>query len=316
MTRLVLEAASLEAVEHALSEARGRVRVSGSGRRRGMRMTREQIGRVRLDHVAFTMDLRVRVDPAPADGLYIGQLNSGVLTSSSEGTQRRHEPGDVFLASQPGRARSSRLHDADVEVTVLPLDLISQAAGAAPGQAPVTFLGYAPASPSAARTWKDACAYVRGALLASPDISGQPLLAAAAVRLLAAAALAAFPNTATTAGPDGRDRRDVTPATLRRAVTFIDEHAHEDITPADIAAAAYATLRAVQLAFRRHMNTTPTGYLRRVRLDHAHRDLVAASPASTTVTAIAARWGFTSPSRFTAGYRRAYGCLPTHTLRQ
>jgi AraC-like DNA-binding protein len=53
----------------------------------------------------------------------------------------------------------------------------------------------------------------------------------------------------------------------------------------------------------------------RVRLDHAHRDLLAASPASTTVTAIAARWGFASPSRFSDFYRRAYGRLPGHTLR-
>jgi transcriptional regulator GlxA family with amidase domain len=35
-------------------------------------------------------------------------------------------------------------------------------------------------------------------------------------------------------------------------------------------------------------------YLRRVRLDHAHHDLIAASPGSQTVTAIAYRWGFSS----------------------
>ena len=35
----------------------------------------------------------------------------------------------------------------------------------------------------------------------------------------------------------------------------------------------------------------------------------------TTVTAVAARWGFASPSQFAGRYRRTYGQLPSHTLR-
>jgi AraC-like DNA-binding protein len=98
-------------------------------------------------------------------------------------------------------------------------------------------------------------------------------------------------------------------------VTFIDEHAYEPIAIADIAAAAFVSARAVQLAFRRHLGTTPTAYLRRVRLEHAHRQLQAADPALLTVTAVARRWGFPSASRFTASYRAAYGILPSRTLR-
>ena len=56
-------------------------------------------------------------------------------------------------------------------------------------------------------------------------------------------------------------------------------------------------------------------YLRRVRLEHAHRDLLAADPAHQSVTAIAYRWGFHSPSEFTSRYRQAYGVLPSRTLR-
>jgi transcriptional regulator GlxA family with amidase domain len=71
----------------------------------------------------------------------------------------------------------------------------------------------------------------------------------------------------------------------------------------------------VQLAFRRHLNTTPTAYLRQVRLAQAHEALRDAVPGDgVTVTAVAARWGFT-PSRFTERYRAAYGVLPSHTLR-
>src|SRR6516165_2424527 len=58
------------------------------------------------------------------------------------------------------------------------------------------------------------------------------------------------------------------------------------------------------------------GGLRRVRLDHAHQQLCAASPGDgVTVTEVATRWGFASPSRFAARYHDTYGVPPSHTLR-
>jgi transcriptional regulator GlxA family with amidase domain len=84
----------------------------------------------------------------------------------------------------------------------------------------------------------------------------------------------------------------------------------------DIARAAYVTVRAVQLAFRRHLDTTPTAYLRQVRLERAHQQLRDLSPDDgATVIEIAARWGFADPSHFRGLYRRTYGQPPSHTLR-
>lgn len=69
-------------------------------------------------------------------------------------------------------------------------------------------------------------------------------------------------------------------------------------------------------SFRRHFGTTPTGFLRRVRLERAHQDLRAADPSSgDTVSAVAARWGFGHAARFTGCYREQYGVLPSRTLR-
>lgn len=111
----------------------------------------------------------------------------------------------------------------------------------------------------------------------------------------------------------GDQHRD---GTLRRAVAFIDDRAGEDITVDDIARASHVSVRAVQLAFRRHLGTTPLDYLRQVRLRRAHHDLLnAAGPARGTVTTIAARWQFASSSRFSVYYRARYGVLPSHTLR-
>ena len=56
-------------------------------------------------------------------------------------------------------------------------------------------------------------------------------------------------------------------------------------------------------------------YLRRVRLDQAHRQLRTADPGGEdTVARIALDWGFTSPSRFARYYRDAYGRVPSATL--
>ena len=178
---------------------------------------------------------------------------------------------------------------------------------------PIQFTGYEPLSPRAAAQWHATYAYVRDTVLADPDLASQPLIAASAARLLVATALTVFPNNTRT-DPTIEDRRDAHPATIRRAIAFIEENAHRDIAVADIAAAAFVTVRAIQLAFRRHLDTTPMAHLRRVRLDHARHDLEQASADATTVTAVAYRWGFSSSSRFAAAYRRAYGVSPIHTL--
>jgi transcriptional regulator GlxA family with amidase domain len=98
-------------------------------------------------------------------------------------------------------------------------------------------------------------------------------------------------------------------------MAYLEEHVAEDIGVADVASAVYVTPRALQYMFRRHLETTPMAYLRRVRLDRVHRDLVAGDRASTTVTATAAQWGFAHVGRFAVLYRETYGESPHVTLR-
>ena len=105
------------------------------------------------------------------------------------------------------------------------------------------------------------------------------------------------------------------PRMLRRALDFIDGNAEYDITIRDIAAAADVTPRAIQYAFREHLQTTPLEYLRRVRLERAHKALVSADPARETVTSIAGRCGFTHPGRFSSAYKAVFGTEPSRTLR-
>ena len=308
----VTVAVSLEAATELLRSTYGPVRIDARGPRRGLRLEESALGPLRLHQVTLAMEFDA-VGNGPRS-LVFGELTSGRLRHSSAGGDRHYQPGDLFHTGQPGHAYTATIQDAGLRLAVIDPALTARVAATAPGRRPalVRFTGYHPVSPQAAGQWRATVAYLRH-LLASPQAASSPLVTASAARLLVAATLAAFPNDAVTE-PTTQDDRDGTPATLRRTVAFIDAHAHEDIALADIAAAAHVTIRAVQLAFRRHLDTTPTSYLRRVRLDHAHRQLQAADPESGSVTAVSYQWGFASPSRFAAYYRDAYGVPPSRTL--
>lgn len=111
--------------------------------------------------------------------------------------------------------------------------------------------------------------------------------------------------------PDG----DGLAAVVDRAVAFIHANAADGITVGDVADAAYVSVRTLNRAFHRHLDITPAAYLRNARLAGARHDLEAGAPVATTVTAIAARWGFTDLGRFAAVYRDEYGETPRATLR-
>ena len=107
-----------------------------------------------------------------------------------------------------------------------------------------------------------------------------------------------------------------TPLAVRRAILFMERNARTTLTVDDVAAAAGTGTRTLQYAFRRYCGCTPLTYLRRIRLDGAHRELVAGDPTrGDTVAAVAERWGFVNHGRFSVEYRAEYGIKPSETLR-
>jgi AraC-like DNA-binding protein len=314
---VVFETADAELAEELLRRHYGTsVRVRADGRRGVMRLAQAVLTpAVRFEYSRWAVSFTVAAGPLGV--LAFGRLAGGRLASWSGGSERRLGPGEVFLAAQPGHRLAVAGTGIRAETAIIDPALLSQVADTQPGRAqrPVQITGYRPVSARAARQWTDTCAYVRDGVLAAPGIAGYPVIAADAARLLAATALAVFPNNALS-DPTIEDRRDAHPATVRRAASFIEDNAHRDISLADIAAAAQVTIRAVQLGFARHLHTTPRAYLRRVRLDRARHDLLAADPARHTIAGIAGRWGFPSPSRFAVLYRQAYGVPPSHTIHQ
>ena len=105
------------------------------------------------------------------------------------------------------------------------------------------------------------------------------------------------------------------PGTLRLATAFIERYAAEPIGLAEIAAAARLSPRALQAAFRHHLDTTPLAHLRSVRMDGAHAALESARPGDgQTVSSIASAWGIPQLSRFARDYKGRYGRSPSETL--
>jgi AraC-like DNA-binding protein len=308
------ESSDAAAIRTYLSEAYGtsmRIRGSGDGYR--LRHRRTAAGGIALETSGQTTDLEFQVEPLPQ--IVVTRTVSSRVERRRDKTTARYDPGQLFLMSVPGLPHTARWTPGAIANCVIDPSLLASVADPAPARRPqpIRFTRLDPRTPAAGARWRATQTHVAG-LLASAEAAAAPLLVASAARLLAAATLAAFPNTALT-DPTAEDRHDSHPATLRRAMAFIEEHAEQDVTIADIAAAANVTVRAVQLAFRRHRGLTPLEYLRQVRLDHAHRDLVAADPGRQTVTTIAYRWGFPSSSRFSHYYREAYGVTPSRTLR-
>lgn len=316
MESLRFDSSDLAVTEDFLSQAYARMRIgNGTPASSRARIRRDAIPGVTVDELDLDFDMSYDVTP-------LGRI---CLCLVYEGTIDNHGfaavedafgPGDMVSFAPPELPYHGRIRSARYNITMLDTDLLTQVAATAPRSSidPVRLTGHRPTSAAAAQHLARTIVHVRDHVLAEPELADNPLIASTAAQHLAASVLAAFPNTALV-DPTATDRHDAHPATVRRACAHIEEHAAEPVTVAEIAAAAHVTVRALQYAFRRHLDTTPLAHLRRVRLAHAHADLVAADPATgATVTGIAARWGFPHPGRFAALYRACYGRPPHRTL--
>jgi AraC-like DNA-binding protein len=176
------------------------------------------------------------------------------------------------------------------------------------------FTGLRPMSPALARRWSDTVRRVVDVLVGQPEVGAAPLVAAAMAQRLARAVLETFPST-TLASHRRLPPDHATPAVVRRAIDHIEANAHREVTLTEIADAAGIGARGLQAAFLRHRETTPTAWADRVRMARAHEELVEVDPdGPDSVPTIAARWGFSDPSRFAAAHREAYGRLPEEAL--
>jgi AraC-like DNA-binding protein len=114
---------------------------------------------------------------------------------------------------------------------------------------------------------------------------------------------------------DGQRAARSDEANLRHTEDWIVAHLDEPITRANLCAVSGMNLRTLTRAFRRRHGQSPMAFVRERRLDEVRRRLLGAIRAETSVSDIALDHGFCHLGRFSADYRRAFGELPSETLR-
>ncbi|RAU97564.1 AraC family transcriptional regulator [Mycobacterium colombiense] len=283
-------------------------RISGLASQAAISHRRTDAGSMTVDEV--TIQGRLTLEIPASDTILVVQPRAGTLSVAGGPLATTDFP--ILVA----HGMSCVLHCSSAHFDVIKLESEALQRVAADWHTSLgqhtQFVNWRPRSRAAVRAWHRALDYVV-ATLASADTAAQPLIAAGMAGLLAGALLECYPSNLTEQDPAS----DLAgPETLKQAVSFIHRHTAEDIGINEVAAAVHLTPRAVQYLFRRRLGTTPTDYMRRVRLARAHQELVTATAANSTVTEIAQRWGFAHTGRFAVLYRQTYGQSPHTTLRQ
>ena len=270
-------------------------------------------------HELFGVDLlrhtgNIHLTGGTSDYLYLAEVIKGRLRVATEDGMVCLQPGSAVMATvdEPRRMSWSDLHVVAVRLDAFEVRRLAAELNRVPLPAVRLRLRYSPPS-ARTRHWSAAVRYVVQGVLDNPLAMSSELARRECFRLLATTALDAFRQPGFSVGQTRTQA--ATPATIRRAVEFIEANADKDITTADIARVARLSIRGTNAAFHRHLDTSPAAYLRRVRLAAVHRDLIAADPTSgARVADISARWGFLHPGRFAAAYRDCFGVLPSETL--
>ncbi|MGE2721572.1 AraC family transcriptional regulator [Mycolicibacterium celeriflavum] len=273
---------------------------------------RTTVGPLTLDDITVVGEAEVR--PDPLNRVAVIWPTAGRVATACDGLRTDVGPGEVAMLTQPHLPHRAHFEDAQFTAVLIDVRVTAGVAAGLPGghaPLPIRFNSFSPVDEAAAQLWKNTVRYVRDIVL-SDETAVTPVLVEQASRLMAAVTLETFPNTVT-ACPSLLNRGEDQPVLLRRAIEFMEANVRDDIALPDIAEAVHVTPRAVQYMFQRHLATTPLQYLRRMRLNYAHQELLGARNGDT-VTEIAARWGFAHTGRFAVLYRQTYGQSPHVTL--
>lgn len=100
---------------------------------------------------------------------------------------------------------------------------------------------------------------------------------------------------------------------VRDVIDLIESHPESELTMASLSKVAGVSARALQNGFRTATGMAPMAYVRNVRLERVHTELLAAA-GTRSITDIATHWGFGHLSRFSAQYKQKYGETPSETV--
>ncbi|AXF85985.1 HTH-type transcriptional activator Btr [Ephemeroptericola cinctiostellae] len=99
---------------------------------------------------------------------------------------------------------------------------------------------------------------------------------------------------------------------VKTAHAFIESHPDTAVSIVDLCKVTFTSRRTLQYCFEKIVGISPHAYLKMIRLNAVKRLL---AKGSVTVSEAAANWGFWHLSQFANDYKKAFGVLPSDTLK-
>jgi AraC-like DNA-binding protein len=280
------------------------------------RLDAASLGPITVGWLSFDADTRVDAEP-PADAYQVNLVSAGqaraycgsdhmVATSTRGMIFRPDRPTGYVGWRSPGHMLSIRIERHALEDELQQL-LHRPVTGAIGFELPLDL------SRRAAADWNRLVCTLATGLFEPDSLFRQPIMAVPLVHAILSGVLLS-------ADHDLRAQLDapaqsIGPTTVRRADEYIEQHAHEPLSVAQVAWSAGVSVRALQQGFKRSVGATPYQVIQHTRLERAHQDLVKASADEATVAGIGAKWGFPHAGRFAALYYARYNTYPSTTLR-
>lgn len=109
-------------------------------------------------------------------------------------------------------------------------------------------------------------------------------------------------------------RQRVLPNYMKRAQHYIQQHIKSSIVLPDLSKFCGVSARTLQKGFNQYFQQTPIEYIRELRLELVHQALLN-DLKTENVTEILLNNGIQSSGRFSAIYKKRYGCVPSQTLK-
>ena len=116
--------------------------------------------------------------------------------------------------------------------------------------------------------------------------------------------------------PSNRESRDCATGgsvALDRVVRFIDENLKGTIDIEELSEVSNMSVRSIYNAFSRAYSTTPKCFVKQRKLNKLREDLLRGQ--CRNITEVALDYGFSHLGRFSSDYRKAFGELPSETLK-
>jgi len=110
-----------------------------------------------------------------------------------------------------------------------------------------------------------------------------------------------------------RQSRSACSTPVKKCRDYVSTHLYEKITLSDLAACCGKSKSSLSAAFERQLGVSPVEYVLRQKLEAVRKELLT---GSTSVSGLAAQYGFCTHSNLTQHFRKYYGISPSEYRRR